>query len=373
MDDNAAAWIRLTELPGLGGAALRRLLARHGSPQAVLDAGAAGGAGLLDATQCATLARAHTLGEDALQRTRRWLDDASPERPRGLLSLDDLRYPAALLQTADPPLLLYWEGRLELLARRSLAIVGSRKPSGQGRLHAERFARALGDAGLCIVSGLAPGIDGAAHRGALDTAGGTIAVLGCGADQDYPPTHRALRAEIGRHGLLLSEYGLGTPPLPAHFPRRNRIIAGLSEGCLVVEAALRSGSLITARLASEAGREVFAIPGPIQSELARGCHELIRQGACLVQDPDEVLAELRPLARADAEHRSARDDKAAVALGADQQALLQHLSLEALTLDELQARSGWPTDRLSALLLDLELDGWVERQPGARFATLTRA
>ncbi|MFG6448691.1 DNA-processing protein DprA [Roseateles sp. BYS180W] len=374
-------------IPGLGGAALRRLLARHGSPSAVLRAGVAGAQGLLSAQQASHFAKGPQEPEALLQRTLRWLDE-SPQR--GLLPLGDPRYPEALLNTPDPPLLLHWAGRLDLLKQRCVAVVGSRDASAQGNTHAAQFGQALSQAGFCVVSGLALGIDGAAHEGALQGPGSTIAVLGCGLDQNYPPAHRRLRERLAQDGLLLSEWLLGTPPRPAHFPQRNRIIAGLSEGCLVVEAALRSGSLITARLAAEYGREVFAIPGSIHEPLAKGCHELLKQGATLVQSPQDIFDELLPAqvragqtankpplkarTQSSPSPRPGADGTLAqTALSPALQQVLQVMDSQAVTFDVLQARCGIPTETLQSLLLDLELEGLVARLPGALLQRLYRA
>ncbi|QPF72285.1 DNA-protecting protein DprA [Roseateles sp. DAIF2] len=359
--DELAAWLRLVHTPGLSNSAQRRLLAALGSPGAIFEAPAAALLSLLREPQRALLTRPPEGFEALLAATKSWLAAAPGRR---LLTLADADYPAALLQTADPPTLLYLWGRAELLGRQALAMVGSRSPTPQGRDNALRLGRALGESGLTIVSGLALGIDGAAHEGALETAGGTIAVLGSGLDQLYPPAHRALAGRVAERGLLISEYPLGMPPLSANFPRRNRIIAGLASGCLVVEATLKSGSLITARLAAEAGREVFAIPGSIHAPQSRGCHALLREGAKLVETAQDVLEELqRPAAPLPAPPHApietAQDDPAA--------ALLAAMGYDPVGLDALQARGGWPTGQLSALLLELELAGEIARLPGQLF------
>ncbi len=283
-----------------------------------------------------------------------------------MIALGDAAYPHALLESPDPPLLLYAIGRLELLHAPALAIVGSRHASVQGRQNASAFAAHLGGAGFTIVSGLALGIDGAAHEGALGSAGSTIAVVATGLDQVYPRRHLALAGRIAAEGLLLSEHPLGTPPLRENFPQRNRIIAGLTRGTLVVEATLQSGSLITARLAVEAGREVFAIPGSIHSPQAKGCHALIKQGAKLVETAQDVLEELgvatAPAPASATEPVLERPDPLLDAMGHDP-----------IVLDELIARTGWSAAELAAKLLDLELAGLVERLPGQRFQRIARA
>ncbi|WP_425257390.1 DNA-processing protein DprA [Rubrivivax sp. RP6-9] len=362
--DEFAAWLRLLETPGLGRASARRLLAAFGAPQRVLAAGAGAWREVAGATAAAALARPAEVVDTRLQAALAWLD-ASPQHH--VLALGDPLYPPRLLQTADPPLLLYVQGSLALLGADSLAIVGSRHATPQGLEDARAFARALGDAGLVVVSGLAQGIDGAAHAGALDSRAGTIAVVGTGLDTVYPKAHRALAARIAEHGALVSEYAPGTPALPENFPQRNRIIAGLSLGTLVVEAALRSGSLITARLASEAGREVFAIPGSIHAPQAKGCHALIQQGAKLVQEAADIVDELRGQRRPLAAPPAAEDTAPA-----DADPLLDALGDTPATLDALQARCGWPTAALSARLLEMELDGAVARLPGGLFQRLHR-
>jgi DNA processing protein len=280
-----------------------------------------------------------------------------------VLTLDHPAWPAPLLHTADPPLLLYAQGDLRRLSAPAVAVVGSRHPSAQGADNARAFAQALGEAGYTVVSGLAQGIDAAAHEGALATAASTIAVVGTGLDRVYPARHADLAQRIAAQGLLLSEFSPGTPPLPEHFPLRNRIIAALSQGTLVVEAALRSGSLITARLASEAGRDVFAIPGSIHALQSQGCHQLIRQGALLVTSPQDILDELRAA-------KSAAPRQAELPLHSDPEPadpLIDALGHDPVTLDALQARTGWPTSALMSRLMELELQDRVARLPGGLY------
>ena len=246
-----------------------------------------------------------------------------------------------------------------------LAIVGSRNPTPQGEANARQFARAFANAGLCVVSGLALGIDGAAHDGAMQGGGDTIAVVGTGLDRVYPKKHLALAHRIAQQGMIISEFPLGTPPLMANFPKRNRIISGLSRGTLVVEAALQSGSLITARLAAEQGKEVFAIPGSIHSPQSRGCHALIKQGAKLVELAQDVLEELNlPLTAQGA------DDSDTAAEQPCNDPLLEALGFDAVGLDALQARTGLDTARLQAQLLEFELNGQVARLTGGLFQRL---
>ena len=371
--DDLRDWLRLLSCVSRGAA--RRLLARHGSPGAALAAGQAGWGQALSAEEAERLRSQPTELDRLVRRTQAWLSGG--ER-RSILLLSDTDYPFALLNTADPPLMLYLDGRRELLGQRCVAVVGSRRPSPQGDENARQFAAGLGEAGFGVVSGLAQGIDGAAHEAALHTPGGTIAVLGTGPDQVYPLGHAELSRHIARRGLLVSEYFVGTPPMAPNFPQRNRIIAGLSEGCLVVEAALKSGSLITARQASEAGREVFAIPGPIHAPQSKGCHHLLKQGACLVQELDDLLAELPARgspreAAIDPEPEADAEATPEPSAAQDDHPLLRAIGRDTVSLEQLSQRSGWPQDELNATLLDLELDGLVARLPGALFQRRRRA
>ena len=361
------AWLRLLELPGLGRESARKLLAAFGSPQAVLDAGTAARQAVVGPVTAALPEKPPPDIDERIAATRRWLREAPPESPRRLIALGDPLYPAALLEMADPPLLLHAQGRVDLLAAPGLAIVGSRQATPQGLENARAFGEALSDAGLTIVSGLAQGIDGAAHEGGLQGRSASIAVVGTGLDQVYPKRHADLAGRLSVQGLVLSEYSLGTPPLAENFPQRNRLIAGLSRGTLVVEAALQSGSLISARLASEAGREVFAIPGSIHSPQSRGCHWLIKQGAKLVECAQDVLDELQWAVAAKVADVS--DDSSAD----PQDAILAALGHEPTSLDALVARTGWSAAQLNIRLLELELDGRVARLPGQLFQRVSIA
>ncbi|WKB55149.1 DNA-processing protein DprA [Eleftheria terrae] len=363
--DELAAWLRLLGTPGIGSESARRLLATFASPQAVFQASEAALRRVVSATQAAALAAPPADLPALLDTTTAWL---AASADRHLLALGDPAYPALLLATADPPLLLYAQGRLDWLRPPAVAVVGSRNPTRPGADHARAFAAALSQAGQVVVSGLALGIDGAAHEGALDAGGATIAVVGTGLDRVYPARHQALAHRIAGHGLLLSEYPLGTPPLAANFPRRNRIISGLAQGTLVVEAALQSGSLITARMAAEQGREVFAIPGSIHSPQSRGCHLLIKQGAKLVESAADILEELQaPAAPATAGLPQGGPE------GDDGDPVLAALGWEPGSLDALVARTGWPAAELSARLLELELSGQVARLPGQLFQRIASA
>ena len=374
-DDELAAWLHLLHSEGIGRDAARRLLAALGSPQAVLGASVPERANSVDARSAAGLSQPPAGHAERLAATLAWRQ-AGPDRR--LLVLGDPDYPPLLLHSADPPLLLYLQGRASLLSQASVALVGSRHASAQGLDHARNFARALSAQGWAVISGLAAGIDGAAHEGALaglddaaqqgQAGGSTVAVIGTGIDRVYPLAHRKLAQRIVDQGLIVSEFSIGTPPLAANFPQRNRLIAGLSRGTLVVEAALRSGSLITARLAAEAGREVMALPGSLLAAQSAGCHALIRQGAALVTSVDQVLEELLalpPLGLPSPTAPKPAPRSAGVALPPDP--VLQALGHDPMNLDDLIARCGWPAHRLSAHLLTLELDGQVARLPGGLY------
>jgi DNA processing protein len=358
-DSEFAAWFRLLQTPGVGRDTARRLLAACGSPSAVLSTAPASLRALVGPAVADALSAEPPLLAPRLQAALDWWQGAAD---RHVLTLDHPAWPAMLLHTADPPLLLYAQGNLQRLSAPAVAVVGSRHPSAQGADNARAFAQALGDAGYTVVSGLAQGIDAAAHAGALATPASTIAVVGTGLDRVYPARHADLAQRIADHGLLLSEFSPGTPPLPEHFPLRNRIIAALTQGTLVVEAALRSGSLITARLASEAGRDVFAIPGSIHALQSQGCHQLIRQGALLVTSAQDILDELRAA-------KNMAPPQAELPLHSDEPAdpLIDALGHDPVTLDALQARTGWPTSALMSRLMELELQDRVARLPGGLY------
>ena len=343
--------MRLSLTPGVGNTSLIRLLTAFGTPEAVLASGRTALMTYLSAAQCdALLAEPDAAMLDA---THAWLEQSG----NSLMTLSDDDYPRALLEISDPPAILYCKGRRSWLNQPALGIVGSRNATPQGVRDAEAFAHALSDAGLTIVSGLALGIDAAAHRGGLAGAGSSVAVIGTGIDRIYPARNKALAHRLAKDGLIVSEFPLGTPPLPGHFPRRNRLISGLSRGVLVVEAAPDSGSLITARVATEQGREVFAIPGSIHSPLARGCHSLIKQGAKLVESAADILDEL------------AWQQRLAPPTLPETQSdpVLDALEGAPTTPDTLAQRTGLTLDALSAKLLTLELDGRVASLPGGRY------
>ena len=373
--EDLAAWLRLTLTDGVGNDSARRLLAAFGLPQAIFEQSSAALQQVVTPAQASALREVPAALADLLVATLQWLDGQDDNGRRRVVALGDAEYPGGLLSIEDPPLVLYLLGAPlpPDAAGRSIAIVGSRNPTPQGEGNAQQFARALSSAGLTVVSGLALGVDGAAHRGALEGAAAgqlaTIAVVGTGLDRGYPKRHLSLAHAIARQGVLVSEYPIGTPPLAQNFPRRNRLIAGLSCGTLVVEAALQSGSLITARMAVEQGKEVFAIPGSIHATQSRGCHALIRQGAKLVESAQDVLEELRLEAPSVATNLIAphADPQRAAGQNDAQTRLLQQLGFDPVSLDALIARTGTDAATLQAWLLELELAGRVARLPGGLF------
>ncbi len=357
MDAELASWVALTQVPGLGGEGLRRLLVAFGSPEQVFAASR------LTLMQHVKPAVADAIARGADEAGLDVLADWLATGENGIITLADADYPQALLNIPDPPPLLYIKGDRALLNQPSLAVVGSRNATAQGIGHAEAFSQAISAAGLCIVSGMAHGIDSAAHRGGLRERGSSIAVVGTGLDRVYPAVNRELAHALATGGLLVSEFSLGTPPLAANFPRRNRIISGLALGCLVVEASVQSGSLITARMALEQGREVFAIPGSIHSPQAKGCHSLIKQGAKLVESAQDILDELGCyLADQPVDAPARRENGTRL-----EHPLLEHVGFDPQGMDTLAARSGLTIDALSAILLQLELEGHVAVLPGGLY------
>ena len=378
--DELEAWLRLSLTPGVGNTTARKLLTTFGLPPRIFEQSISTLGERVSAKQAAALQQAPAELHGLLETTWQWLQ-ADPESRR-LLTLGDPHYPASLLEMEDPPLMLYglgaahiWAGEsLALNPSHSLSVVGSRNPTAQGAANAHQFSQALAQAGLTIVSGLALGVDGAAHAGALEGAAAeqiaTVAIVGTGLDRVYPRQHRDLAHRIAQRGLILSEYPLGTPPLSENFPKRNRIIAGLTRGTLVVEAALQSGSLITARLAVEQGKDVFAIPGSIHSTQARGCHALIKQGAKLVESAQDILEELVP-----AFNTQTSGLQASVGVDTDAESndpLWAALGFDPVGLDTLLARTGMDTPSLQVRLMELELDGRVSRMPGGLFQRLVK-
>jgi len=398
------SWLRLGLTPGVGNESARKLLAAFGLPEAIFGQCSTALEQVVSQTQAKALRAEPSELSALLETTWAWLQESGEGyAQRRVVVLGDEDYPSSLLAIEDPPLMLHLLGAGKLASNQaltpvnvvnsasnfivqmlthSIAVVGSRNPTPQGASNARQFSKALGQAGLTVVSGLALGVDGAAHEGALDSleAGSdrlaTVAVVGTGLDRVYPKIHLKLAHRIAQHGLIVSEYLLGTPPLAANFPKRNRLIAGLAQGTLVIEAALKSGSLITARLSAEQGKDVFAIPGSIHSAQSRGCHALIKQGAKLVESAQDVLEEMNmgPLPA------SAR--QAGVATGAPGPAddlfgtdlsLLDALGFDPVGLDALQARCGLDTATLQARLMTLELDGLLGRLPGGLFQRISRA
>jgi DNA processing protein len=405
--DELAAWLRLTLSSGVGLEAARKLLVAFGLPAAVFEQSSSALQQVVSARQATALRTEPPELAALLEQTWTWLQDTGVgSARRQIVVLGDANYPQSLLNIEDPPLMLYLLGagefisnqaiapvnkgqaattsivnKLALSLANSIAVVGSRNPTPQGAVNARQFAKALGLAGLTVVSGLALGVDGAAHEGALDSLApgsdrlATVAVVGTGLDRVYPKRHLALAHRIAQNGLLISEYPLGTPPLPANFPRRNRLIAGLAQGTLVIEAALKSGSLITARLSAEQGKDVFAIPGSIHSTQARGCHALIKQGAKLVESAQDVLEEMKiESGLTPALDSIAVDACSTGATGSfgTQRALLDAIGFDPVGLDALQARCGIDTAALQAQLMTLELDGLLARLPGGLFQRMSR-
>ena len=370
-DEDALVWMCLTRASGVDLAQVSEALARCGSLREVreLALNPRGYAGL--PSPLARFLRGPAGSPTATER--RWL--AHPDHH--VIGIDDARFPASLRELHDCPLALYVVGRVDALRAPQLAIVGSRNPTPQGRENAEGFAKYLTRHGLTITSGLAEGIDAAAHRGALAVQGMTVGVLGTGIDVVYPAIHRSLAAQIARHGALISEFPLGTPPLRGNFPRRNRLIACLAQGTLVVEAAARSGSLITARMAGELGREVFALPGSIHNPLARGCHALIRDGARLTETAHEVLIELnfspKPYVAEATSDRPANAAATTAGLDNDHKILLDALGFDPVDLDSVVVRTGFKAQAVSSMMLILELEGHVQAAPGGRYSRVARS
>lgn len=383
--EELAGWLRLTLTRGVGNEAARKLLGAFGLPDAVFSQSSAALRQVVSQAQTTQLRVEPTALAALLETTWTWLQaTGTGSTQRDIVVLGDAQYPSALLTLEDPPLMLYLLGagqasQLTGSLVNSLAVVGSRNPTPQGAANARNFSKALGQAGLTVVSGLALGVDGAAHEGALDsltpgsTRLATVAVVGTGLDRVYPKHHFELAHRIAQNGLLISEYPLGTPPLPANFPKRNRLIAGLAQGTLVIEAALRSGSLITARLSAEQGKEVFAIPGSIHSTQSHGCHSLIKQGAKLVESAQDVLEEMKIVIQAEfggAVVPVPTPDDTVLNTTDSDQVLLDALGFDPVGLDALQARCSLETAALQAQLMTLELQGQVARLPGGLFQRL---
>lgn len=384
------AWLRLLLTPSIGNASARRLLTRFGSVLGVFEATALELSEVVSRAQAEALLQPPVLLDAQTIRTLQWLSThpKNLHAQRAIWHIGHPDYPEPLLHLADPPLLLYVEGQVDQSLGPAVSVVGSRNPTPQGRQTAMQFGRALAEAGICVVSGMALGVDGASHIGALQFAKPpgarssaadssisgasssfwtTVGVVGTGLDQVYPRHHQELAAEVIAHGVLISEYPLGTPPLAANFPQRNRLIAALGLGTLVVEAAMRSGSLITARMALDMGREVMAVPGSIHAMQSHGCHWLIRQGAKLVANVKDILEELQIHIPTDG-----GNNPNAMGLQPTSQPhpVLKQMGFTPISLDALQIHCKLEIAELQSVLLGLELEGHVARLPGGLFQRL---
>lgn len=356
-------WLRLEQTPGVGPETARQLLAAFGLPSQIFAADFTALSKVVSAKVAKALLQPDSGQlQQRIELTQTWCSQPGNQ----VLTWVDANYPRALLDIPDPPVLIYVKGRLALLDAPTIAVVGSRNATAQGIRNAEQFSEALSKAGLTISSGMAAGIDAAAHHGALRGAGSTVAVIGTGADIVYPARNRALAHLIADGGCIVSEYPLGMPAIASNFPRRNRLISGLAKGVLVIEAAAQSGSLITARMAAEQGRDVFAIPGSIHSPLAKGCHQLIKQGAKLVDTAQDILDELRflPLMRPVAASSTQTTSASFAEITSADQRLLDAIGYDPVHVDHLVERVGIDVAELSGVLLTLELDGYIEQLPG---------
>ena len=357
-------WLTLNLTPGLGNANVCQLLARFGSPDGIFSANQTQLREVVDDNIARIILKG--ANTDLIAPTLNWLQKENAH----VVTLADLNYPKALLEIPNPPALLYAIGQLNWLNHPSIAMVGSRSSTPQGEKNASDFAYNLCNHGLCVVSGMALGIDGAAHNGALKANGATIAVVGTGLDIVYPAKHRDLAHKIAERGLIISEFALGTPSKAQNFPRRNRLISGLSLGCLVVEANVASGSLITARLSAEQGREVFAIPGSIHSPVAKGCHQLIKQGAKLVESVQDILEELKNLLPAISPDGLASNEDQNGVTEPQPNTVLDCMGFDAIDFDTVQLLCGLTTDSLSAMLMVLELESKITTLVGGKFQRL---
>jgi DNA processing protein len=366
---DVAQWIALNHIPGLGNAAFCQLLAKFGSPEAIYNANSSQLREVVSDEIAGKISQG--INVHAIAPTLDWLRKDNTH----VVTLADSAYPQQLLQISNPPAVLYAIGNLHWLNHPSIAMVGSRNATPQGEKNAEEFATSLCNHGLCVVSGMALGIDGAAHRGAVKANGATIAVVGTGLDIVYPARHRDLAHKIAERGLIVSEFSLGTPSKAQNFPRRNRIISGLSLGCLVIEANIDSGSLITARLAAEQGREVFAIPGSIHSPVTKGCHQLIKQGAKLIENIQDILEEIN---WGELKNQSATNSPIGLIFDANENlenepehnTVLASMGFDAINFDVLQQRTALTTETLSAMLMLLELEGKVTTVAGNQYQRL---
>jgi DNA processing protein len=363
LQQDIESWIALCLIDGLGDESIRRLLVAFGSPAEIFTASTPALERLVNKKVAHNIVKG--ADRNKVTATLKWLEDSQ----NSIITLADPDFPPLLLNIPDPPPLLYFKGKRELLNLPMLAIVGSRNATPQGLVNAEAFAKATSDTGLCIISGMALGVDTAAHQGGLRGSASSIAVVGTGLDLVYPASNRKLAHDLAQQGGLISEFPLGTPAIASNFPRRNRIISGMSRGCLVVEAALQSGSLITARQALEQGREVFAVPGSIHSPLAKGCHSLIKQGAKLVESAEDILDELGYRAQIPEGVETTGEPEREKPEG-EKFMLLRHFGDEIIDIDTLSVRSGLTVETVSAMLLTFELDGIVASLPGGGYQRL---
>lgn len=360
-NDELAQWLALNQIPGLGNASICQLLTKFGSPDGIFGASISQLREIVDDEFAQKINKGVHIA--TIQPTLDWLKKDNAH----VITLADETYPQKLLEISNPPAILYAIGNLKWLNHPTIAMVGSRSATPQGEKNAEDFAQSLCDQGLCVVSGMALGIDGAAHRGALKSNGATIAVVGTGLDIVYPARHRDLAHKIAERGLILSEFPLGTPSKAQNFPRRNRLISGLSLGCLVVEANMDSGSLITARLAAEQGREVFAIPGSIHSPVSKGCHQLIKQGAKLVESTTDILEEIKFNPQSISPFGSLAQTGQT---GSEANTVLASMGFDAVNFDTLLSLSGLTSEALSSMLMLLELEGKVTTLAGGKYQRL---
>ena len=363
-NSDVAQWVALNQTPGLGNAAFCQLLTKLGSPEAIYSASINQLREVVDDEIARKIKQGADI--DAIAPTLDWLQKDNAH----VVTLADSTYPQQLLEISNPPAVLYAIGHLHWLNHPNIAIVGSRSATPQGEKNAEEFATSLCNYGLCVVSGMALGIDGAAHRGALKANGATIAVVGTGLDIVYPARHRDLAHKIAERGLIISEFPLGTPSKAQNFPRRNRLISGLSIGCLVVEANIDSGSLITARLATEQGRDVFAIPGSIHSPVAKGCHQLIKQGAKLVESTQDILEEIKNLLPVISPTGLMGELVPDATTSPESNTVLALMGFDAINFDVLQQRTALTTEALSAMLMMLELEGKITVLAGNQYQRL---
>ncbi len=369
-------WLELREVKGLGPITYSRLINRFGSPKAIQEANFSSlvAAGELSPSLAQSIQK--PLSDNTVKKIQQEIEAVEADR-FSILTLTDPQYPARLKTIADPPPLLYYTGSLQDCDQQALAIVGARKGSHAGRAFTRTLSSDLAALGFTIVSGLARGIDADAHQGALAAAGRTLAVLGCGIDRTYPPEHHTLRQQIEQHGAVLSEFPMGTRPLSFHFPQRNRIISGLSLGVIVTEATLKSGSLITARMALEQNREVFAVPGNVTHPLSHGPHDLIQQGAKLVQEPwdivEEILPMLEPSFRENLErlHNEVETQATTLVLGPEEQHLFDRIPLEPISLDELITQGSYSSSEVMSILLSLEIKGLIKQVPGLQYVRIS--